>query len=871
MKRFIVLLLAVLSTEIVVAQSFRLIPRLSYITTEDKAEVIVKNLTSQTPTKIKVSKDGKSVKSSLESINGVDIININSSELTTGSNQFDVAIGENEVYKLNISKLAPKSNEVKIDHLTGVTIADGRSIIPCGFYAYSPVQFGLLDEEVVRGMNLFSPYQFIESKTIKERIKYMDRCAQLGMKVNYNLLNIAGGGGIKFDKSSKVDKYKLLESEIMAIKDHPALLGWYIADEPDGQGVSAETLEDIYARIKAIDPYHPISIVILNAEPGRRYSSACDIIMCDSYPVPNSPANEVIAAIEGLQSELQYEKAVWYVPQTFGGNEWWEREPSSAEIRMMTWGSAVAGARGFQAFVRHGLNAFPKNQNMWETYTKACREITEIQPFFEYGAPSHARIYSNDSIKMVSYEKDNQEVIVLVNSEPSYAKFKIASNNTTGKAYSYFENYEEQMINGTIEGSLAPLEVKIFKIFRDKNDIRAFEGDPKIASVSNILPDPSFEWMYSVSSGVPAVTYGGAGSDRGATYAIDSRVVYHGDHSLRLTTPTEGAGCKLTLFKLPYVLGKSYILSIWAKADKNSLENNPGGMKFKLNIGTFTEAEYTLTSEWKRYEISGTYGEGVTDPRALVSTIELVGVGTAWFDLAEVVADMDITVERIADSKCFSVTMNNNIPGSEIYYTLDGTEPTPESLKYSSPLTISKVERIKARLFNGDKSYGLTECLVASHKAVGAKVTYITPYTKYTAGGDGGLTDGMIAEQRMQHSAWQGFVDNNMEVVIDLGASQKIDKITTSFLRSIRDWVVPPKSVEFLISEDGVNFTSLETRQLGDVEPVKDEPALRVDVIKDDISKTIRYVKIVATSRLTMPSWHSPDKSWLFTDEIIIE
>ena len=49
---------------------------------------------------------------------------------------------------------------------------------------------------MVKGFNLISPYQKILPETLSERKAYMDRCAELGMKVHYNLLSVSGGGGV---------------------------------------------------------------------------------------------------------------------------------------------------------------------------------------------------------------------------------------------------------------------------------------------------------------------------------------------------------------------------------------------------------------------------------------------------------------------------------------------------------------------------------------------------------------------------------------------------------------------------------------------------------------------------------------------------
>ena len=92
--------------------------------------------------------------------------------------------------------LSYKPNEVKTDRLTGGIIVNRRQFFPFGFYCYSPVSPTLPEEEVVKGFNMISPYQTILPETLSERKAYMDRCAELGMKVHYNLLSVSGGGGV---------------------------------------------------------------------------------------------------------------------------------------------------------------------------------------------------------------------------------------------------------------------------------------------------------------------------------------------------------------------------------------------------------------------------------------------------------------------------------------------------------------------------------------------------------------------------------------------------------------------------------------------------------------------------------------------------
>jgi hypothetical protein len=224
-----------------------------------------------------------------------------------------------------------KPNEVKTDRLTGGLIVNKRQFFPFGFYCYSPVYPNLPEEEAVKGFNMMSPYQKITPETLNERKAYMDRCAMLGMKVNYNLLSVSGGGGVgsKIEGLNDTEKRERLIAEITTFRDHPALLGWYISDEPNGSNVSPEQLEEIYRTVRDNDPWHPVSIVFMAPFlSSRKYINALDIVMADPYPIPVFPVSFVGNVTDQLKTEFNGKRPVWIVPQAFGGGELWEREPT---------------------------------------------------------------------------------------------------------------------------------------------------------------------------------------------------------------------------------------------------------------------------------------------------------------------------------------------------------------------------------------------------------------------------------------------------------------------------------------------------------------------------------------------------------------
>src|SRR5512133_2558161 len=324
--------------------------------------------------------------------------------------------------------LASKPNEVKTDRLTGGLIVNRLPFFPFGFYCYSPVFPTLPEEEVVKGFNVISPYQKIMPETLNERKAYMDRCAELGMKVHYNLLSVSGGGGVgsKIEGLSDEEKRERLIAEINLLRNHPALLAWYISDEPNGYKIPPEKLEEIYRIVKENDPWHPVSIVFMAPFlASSRYSNALDIVMADPYPIPDHPVTMPGDVAAQLKTEFKGKRPFWIVPQAFGGGELWSREPTIQEIRSMTWQSIINGATGIQYFVRQGLASFPKSAAMGGECGRMAMEVAELTPWLMSEEDPLPVSSSSGNVIVTSRLHNNQLIIMAVNksNEPASTSF----------------------------------------------------------------------------------------------------------------------------------------------------------------------------------------------------------------------------------------------------------------------------------------------------------------------------------------------------------------------------------------------------------------------------------------------------------------
>jgi hypothetical protein len=657
---FIVTLSARSLSQVIDSTSCTLTPRLSFYSNEKRAELLlhVPKVLVNKQLEINVIYAGK-IEYGLKKDEKKEIIilPVDLSQIKTSANievVVQVASGGlaasfvKYTSRCRLIVLAHKTNEVKTDLYTGGLIVNGLPFFPFGFYCYSPVYPTLPEEEVVKGFNMISPYQKILPETLQERKSYMDRCGQLGMKVNYNLLSVSGGGGVGSVVKGLSDSQKrdLLINEVKYFMNHPALLAWYISDEPTGNKVSPATLENIYKVVKETDPWHPVSVVFMAPFlSSKKYASAVDIVMADPYPIPDLPASMVGEVTSSLKREFLGEKPVWIVPQAFGGGELWSREPSFQEIRSMTYQSVINGATGIQYFVRQGLNSFPKSVSAWSECGRMALEISELTPWLLSDEEPYPVMSFSRNIQATSKLHNGQLAVLVVNkiNEPQKVEIKL-SGIRNNRARVIFENRTVNVDGGMISDFLPAFGSQVYMI--DLNTTK----DKSIPWSANLIRDPGFEDI--TSTGVPASCYARPGKDRGATYFIDSREHAEGNHSLRIITPKDSNGVALSFFPVTINSGSSYILSVWAKTDpqqKIPEANKPGKLAGKeinaripyveLSVGEFGKAGFIPVNEWKQFI---TY---VTIPPDSVAhfksnvILRMQGQGVAWFDMLQLIED----------------------------------------------------------------------------------------------------------------------------------------------------------------------------------------------------------------------------------------
>ena len=94
--------------------------------------------------------------------------------------------------------------------------------------------------------------------------------------------------------------------------------------------------------------------------------------------------------------------------------------------------------------------------------------------------------------------------------------------------------------------------------------------------------------------------------------------------------------------------------------------------------------------------------------------------------------------------------------------------------------------------------------------STGRQVVYRTPYSpKYPAAGDASLTDGLCGGWNYGDRRWQGWLDTDVELVVDLGERQPVKRIAACFMQGFYADIWMPRAVEISVSDDDRHYTPL--------------------------------------------------------------
>jgi len=577
---------------------------------------------------------------------------------------------------------------------------DGRPFLPVSWFTTlehgAEVTLANLRDMAHRGVNSVMIYNLVpppsspKFATRGSPVHWMmlDACLNLGIKVHVYLLDF-----VDEITTGKSDDWTSLEDAVKLLRNHPAVLSWYLADDESGP-----KLPEVAKFIRELDPYHPISVSLFDANmaTSQTYVDGADLLMVEVYGGDADEPYKAHRMSRGYPAE--------FMPQLTCGRAWTQEGDgiviSRQTFRSQLYHALLGGATGEVWFRYHEAKGWNNpGVPLLEASSVLGREMLELvpsllsngqwdketeMPELTVGGKSQDGKWNADGvIKAHAFRESSGLVnLLMVNSlaEPMQAiiTFKYGSagirDQASGDCVQATVPFEASawkprlvdVCNGAVSEWLPAWGVQVFRFNgssslntapppswpKDLAEFRMREAPDRFGDAlkdQNLLVNPSFE---SSSTFVAApdgwfcgMTDGPKGQPDSTCFA-DTSIARTGRHSGRFVT-----GANTFLFKMQpstwsnakdydgWLSDGSYTGSVYAQADR------PMDLLVVMLIPTgdaghpdeIILAQETLTDEWKKIPFKFDVEEDGSSEPSGGSRIafKVSKPGTIWLDDAE--------------------------------------------------------------------------------------------------------------------------------------------------------------------------------------------------------------------------------------------
>ena len=371
-----------------------------------------------------------------------------------------------------ISVLPRKQGEACLDR-DGSLLVDGKPYFAWGFFCSAPT--GRMSQA---GFNTVVTYIGFYIHRDRDMKAWLDNCLKLGIKAA--MYPYFGEVGVHMNKSKKLftDKELARTAQFVRLyKDHPAILGWYLCDEPRGT-IFRDEMKRVRDVVAKEDPHHPCIVLDNTGRGVAGLADAGEILWVDPYPgfaksgPPRLPMETVSIAmddmIQGTGSRLRH---FWSCPQAFNWGAWGgekaktERAPTYEEERTMTYLSIVHGAQGVVYFAwKYAL----KEPHLSEGFlTRLGPEIRDLMPDLRDGRDVVGGVTkatpADNKLHVRAFRLGDRMTIIAVNPGPRQVAAQIDFPGLTGSFSVVSEQRTVVTKDGTLSDTFVPYRTHVYR------------------------------------------------------------------------------------------------------------------------------------------------------------------------------------------------------------------------------------------------------------------------------------------------------------------------------------------------------------------------------------------------------------------------
>ncbi len=287
----------------------------------------------------------------------------------------------------------------------------------------------------------------------------------------------------------------------------------------------------------------------------------------------------------------------------------------------------------------------------------------------------------------------------------------------------------------------------------------------------------------------------------------------------------------------------------------------------KLNLEDKKERILNEKTSKSRYEYLDTEVEQYT----LEGEVDVASAEENF--IKQIVPVPTIQAESIVFKDKLKVEIKSQNKDTEYFYSIND-----KNFKmFNNDLILTETSTIK---FYSNDGYGNISDTISAQffkKPNNYTINIKSKYnSQYHAGGPEALIDGILGTENWKKGEWHGYQSQDFEAVIDLQVEKPLFSFKANFLQDSRSWILMPTELEFLVSTDNINFTSVgifDIAKNDDIKPENTDIKIRDFGILLDRKINARYVKVIAKNYGKLPEWHQGfgGDAFIFIDEITVK
>ncbi|HMD13794.1 MAG TPA: family 20 glycosylhydrolase, partial [Bacteroidota bacterium] len=246
------------------------------------------------------------------------------------------------------------------------------------------------------------------------------------------------------------------------------------------------------------------------------------------------------------------------------------------------------------------------------------------------------------------------------------------------------------------------------------------------------------------------------------------------------------------------------------------------------------------------------------------SLLDMIGI-----NYSKAIYEIQTTIQPLPSADGISVALSSAFDSTGIRYTLDGSQPTPTSLPYQTPIAVTKSSTITVAYFDhGIQRGNICEQEFVISKSTGKPISLkYPPHENYFDQGPFTLVNGVRGDPHHFGKDWIGFQGPNLEATIDLQRPEQISSVTVDLLEAKESWIYYPKSIEVFVGNDTTQLVGVKKIGADEIKKIGNVVELNIG------DQTARYVKVIAENAGKIPEGNpgAGDNAWLFVDEIMVK